>query len=138
MPKQLPPLFVQSRWHSEPVHMLSIEGSSFLKNQKGYPILSKAHQALIAKLMRLRTPPWILLCGEQILVTLRAIMIYYPPHVLQLALLFLYCFAYPSQCPSSYFTMVFPYMFAVPCSVVNYFARPSFSLYYQFSAQYIS
>lgn len=25
--------------------------------------MSKAHQALIAKLMRLRTPPWILLCG---------------------------------------------------------------------------
>ncbi|KAJ5690303.1 hypothetical protein N7462_004695 [Penicillium macrosclerotiorum] len=59
---QLPPLPVQSRWHSEPVHLLSIDGLSFLKNQKGYPVLSKAHQALIAKLMRLRTPPWILLC----------------------------------------------------------------------------
>jgi protein arginine N-methyltransferase 5 len=62
MPKQLPPLPVQSRWHSEPVHLLTIEGSTFLKNQKGYPVLSKSHQALIAKLMRLRTPPWILLC----------------------------------------------------------------------------
>ncbi|KAJ5636218.1 uncharacterized protein N7484_009531 [Penicillium longicatenatum] len=63
MPKQLPPLFVQSRWHSEPVHLLTIDASAFLKNQKAYPVLSKAHQALIAKLMRLRTPPWILLCG---------------------------------------------------------------------------
>ncbi|KAJ5106989.1 hypothetical protein N7456_003664 [Penicillium angulare] len=63
MPKQLPPLYVQSRWHSEPVHLLTIDASSFLKNQKGYPVLSKAHQALIAKLMRLRTPPWILLCN---------------------------------------------------------------------------
>jgi protein arginine N-methyltransferase 5 len=63
MPKQLPALSVQSRWHSEPVHLLTIDGSSFLKNPKGYPVLSKAHQAFIAKLMRLRTPPWILLCN---------------------------------------------------------------------------
>lgn len=62
MPKQLPQLSVQARWHSEPVHLLTIDASCFLKNQKGYPVLSKAHQALIAKLMRLRTPPWILLC----------------------------------------------------------------------------
>lgn len=63
MPKQLPALSVQSRWHSEPVHLLTIDASSFLKNPKGYPVLSKAHQALIAKMMRLRTPPWILLCN---------------------------------------------------------------------------
>ncbi|KAJ5101726.1 hypothetical protein NUU61_003948 [Penicillium alfredii] len=62
LPKQLPPLSVQSRWHSEPVHLLTIDASVFLKNQKGFPVLSKAHQALIAKLMRLRNPPWILLC----------------------------------------------------------------------------
>lgn len=62
MPKQLPALPVQSRWHSEPVHLLTIDISVFLKNQKGYPVLSKAHQSLIAKIMRLRTPPWILLC----------------------------------------------------------------------------
>lgn len=63
MPKQLPSIYVQSRWHSEPVHLLTIDGSTFLKNQKGYPVLSKSHQALIAKMMRLRTAPWILLCG---------------------------------------------------------------------------
>ncbi|CAL5870947.1 uncharacterized protein PFLUO_LOCUS5189 [Penicillium psychrofluorescens] len=63
LPKQLPALFVQSRWHSEPVHLLTIDSSAFLKNQKGFPVLSKAHQGLISKLMRLRTAPWILLCG---------------------------------------------------------------------------
>ncbi|KAJ5246252.1 hypothetical protein N7468_001235 [Penicillium chermesinum] len=62
MPSRLPPLSVQSRWHSEPVHLLTIAAACFLKNQKGFPVLSKGHQALIAKLMRLRTPPWILLC----------------------------------------------------------------------------
>lgn len=53
---------VQSRWHSEPVHMLTFDANSFIKNQKGYPVLSKSHQALISRFMRLRTPPWILLC----------------------------------------------------------------------------
>ncbi|KAA8652507.1 hypothetical protein EYZ11_007675 [Aspergillus tanneri] len=62
LPKYLPPMPVQSRWHSEPVHMLTIDANSFIKNQKGYPVLSKSHQALIARFMRLRTPPWILLC----------------------------------------------------------------------------
>ncbi|KAJ9362209.1 protein methyltransferase RmtC [Paecilomyces variotii] len=62
LPRHLPALHVQSRWHCEPVHLLTINATSFIKNQKGYPVLSKAHQALIAKFMRLRTPPWILLC----------------------------------------------------------------------------
>ncbi|KAL1967928.1 hypothetical protein VTN77DRAFT_2345 [Rasamsonia byssochlamydoides] len=63
IPKHLPPIQVQSRWFSEPVHLLTIDASSFIKNQKGYPVLSKAHQALISRFMRLRTPPWILLCN---------------------------------------------------------------------------
>ena len=42
--------------------MLTIDAMSFIKNQKGYPVLSKAHQALISRFMRLRNPPWILLC----------------------------------------------------------------------------
>ncbi|EGE81685.2 hypothetical protein RJZ56_004886 [Blastomyces dermatitidis] len=62
IPKHLPPMSVQSRWHSEQVHILTIAGSSFIKNQKGYPVLSKAHQAMISRMMRLRTPPWIILC----------------------------------------------------------------------------
>lgn len=53
---------VQSRWHSEPVHLFTIDPNTFIKNQKGYPVLGKSHQALISRFMRLRTAPWILLC----------------------------------------------------------------------------
>jgi protein arginine N-methyltransferase 5 len=60
--KQLPPMSVQSRWHSEPVRLLTFNANAFIKNQKGYPVLSKGHQSLIARFMRLRSPPWILLC----------------------------------------------------------------------------
>ncbi|GAB1191350.1 hypothetical protein APSETT444_000522 [Aspergillus pseudonomiae] len=60
--KHLPSMSVQSRWHSEPVRLLTFNANSFIKNQKGYPVLSKAHQSLIARFMRLRSPPWILLC----------------------------------------------------------------------------
>lgn len=45
------------------MRLLTIDGSTFLKNQKGYPVLSKSHQGFIAKMMRLRTAPWIILCG---------------------------------------------------------------------------
>ncbi|BDD62772.1 hypothetical protein MAP00_007734 [Monascus purpureus] len=62
LPKQLPATFVQSRWHSEPVRLLTIDTTVFIKNQKGYPVLPKPHQALISKFMGLRSAPWILLC----------------------------------------------------------------------------
>ncbi|EGC47402.1 shk1 kinase-binding protein [Histoplasma capsulatum var. duboisii H88] len=62
IPKHLPPMSVQARWHAEQVHILTIAGSSFIKNQKGFPVLPKAHQAMIARMMQLRTPPWIILC----------------------------------------------------------------------------
>jgi type II protein arginine methyltransferase len=61
LPKQLPHMAVQSRWYSEPLKVLSLPASSFLKNAKGYPVLSKAHQALITRYMRLRASPWLLL-----------------------------------------------------------------------------
>ncbi|KAF2145834.1 uncharacterized protein K452DRAFT_220463 [Aplosporella prunicola CBS 121167] len=61
LPSQLPPMSVQSRWFSEPLRLLSIPGSTFLKNKKGYSVLSVGHQALITRYMRLRNPPWILL-----------------------------------------------------------------------------
>ncbi|KAL4794462.1 PRMT5 arginine-N-methyltransferase-domain-containing protein [Aspergillus venezuelensis] len=63
VPKHLPPMCVQSRWHSEPVHLFTIDPNTFIKNQKGYPVLGKGHQALISRFMRLRTAPWILLCN---------------------------------------------------------------------------
>lgn len=35
---------------------------TFLKNQKGYPVLTKQLRTFISRLMRLKLPPWILLC----------------------------------------------------------------------------
>ncbi|RMZ85656.1 hypothetical protein DV737_g634, partial [Chaetothyriales sp. CBS 132003] len=63
LPNLLPPVTVQSRWYSEPVRLLTLDASIFVKNSKGYPVLSKAHQALISRFVRLRTPPWFLLCN---------------------------------------------------------------------------
>ena len=63
LPKLLPPVTIQSRWYSEPVRLLTLDASIFSKNQKGYPVLSKAHQALINRFVRHRVPPWFLLCN---------------------------------------------------------------------------
>jgi type II protein arginine methyltransferase len=63
LPTILPPPPIQSRWYSEPVRLLTIDAQVFSRNPKGYPVLSKAHQALIARFVRLRTPPWFLLCN---------------------------------------------------------------------------
>jgi type II protein arginine methyltransferase len=58
----MPPVAIQSRWYSEPVRVLTLDSKIFTKNAKGYPVLTKAHQALISRFVRLRTPPWFLLC----------------------------------------------------------------------------
>lgn len=44
----IPPV-VLSRWYAEPVAMLTISASIFMPNQKGYPVLPKATQALLMK-----------------------------------------------------------------------------------------
>lgn len=62
LPRHLPAFPIVSRWHSEPLRLLSLTANSFLRNPKGYPVLSKAHQTLISMYMRIRNPPWILLC----------------------------------------------------------------------------
>ena len=62
LPKLLPPVAIQARWHSEPVRMLTLDTESFTRNPKGYPVLSKAHQTFVSRFMRLRTRPWLLLC----------------------------------------------------------------------------
>ncbi|KAH7054416.1 arginine N-methyltransferas-like protein [Macrophomina phaseolina] len=61
LPRQLPPISVQSRWFSEPLRLLCIPGSVFLKNKKGYSVLSISHQAIITRYTRLRSTPWLLL-----------------------------------------------------------------------------
>jgi protein arginine N-methyltransferase 5 len=42
--------------------MLTLGAETFCRNAKGYPVLSKAHQAFVSRFMRLRTRPWLLLC----------------------------------------------------------------------------
>ncbi|RMY54134.1 hypothetical protein D0863_13718 [Hortaea werneckii] len=61
LPRQLPPLHLQSRWYSEPVRLLVFPRTSFLRNPKGWPVLSKAHQSYLSRFLRLRFPPWALL-----------------------------------------------------------------------------
>lgn len=61
IPRKLPMHSVQSRWFCEPLRLLSLTPSSFLPNKKDYPVLSKSHQALISRYMKLKQPPWLLL-----------------------------------------------------------------------------
>lgn len=63
LPKLLPPTPIQSRWYSEPVRLITLDSKIFSKNVKGYPVLSRAHQAFISRFSTLRTPPWFLLCN---------------------------------------------------------------------------
>ncbi|KAJ5053922.1 uncharacterized protein L3040_000212 [Drepanopeziza brunnea f. sp. 'multigermtubi'] len=62
LPRQLPVESLQSRWYAEPLRLLSFTPSTFLKNKGGHPVLSKGHQSLISRYMRLKQPPWLLLC----------------------------------------------------------------------------
>ena len=62
LPRQLPAESLQSRWFAEPLRLISFTTSTFLKNKGGHPVLSKGHQALITRYMRLKQPPWLLLC----------------------------------------------------------------------------
>ncbi|EMC91657.1 hypothetical protein BAUCODRAFT_78806 [Baudoinia panamericana UAMH 10762] len=61
LPRQLPPLSLQSRWFSEPVRMLSLPRTSFIRNGKGYPVLSNALQQYLSRFLRLRFAPLLLL-----------------------------------------------------------------------------
>lgn len=60
--RQLPIESLQSRWFAEPLRLLSFTPSTFLKNKGGHPVLSKSHQSLITRYMRLKQAPWLLLC----------------------------------------------------------------------------
>lgn len=61
IPLQLPEESLQSRWFAEPLRLLSFTPATFLKNKGGHPVLSRAHQALLSRYMRLKMSPWILL-----------------------------------------------------------------------------
>lgn len=62
LPRQLPIESLQSRWFAEPLKLLSFTPSTFLKNKGGHPVLSKSHQSLLSRYMKLKHPPWLLLC----------------------------------------------------------------------------
>ncbi|PBP23263.1 protein arginine N-methyltransferase HSL7 [Diplocarpon rosae] len=61
LPRQLPTESLQSRWYAEPLRLLSFTPTTFLTNKGGHPVLSKGHQSLISRYMRLKQPPWLLL-----------------------------------------------------------------------------
>ncbi|KAK9366456.1 PRMT5 arginine-N-methyltransferase-domain-containing protein [Lipomyces kononenkoae] len=54
VPAKLPPQTVVSRWFAEPITVLFISAKIFLSNPKGYPVLSKAHQYLLFKYMKMK------------------------------------------------------------------------------------
>ncbi|MCJ1321606.1 methyltransferase protein [Xylographa vitiligo] len=62
LPKELPPLSVQSRWYSEPVKLLAMTPDTFNYNKHNKPVLSDALKLFITRLMRVKVTPWILLC----------------------------------------------------------------------------
>lgn len=58
IPRRLPEMELQSRWFSEPLQLLTFSASIFRENAAGYPSLSKHHQAMIERYMRLKMAPW--------------------------------------------------------------------------------
>ncbi|KAA8896874.1 PRMT5 arginine-N-methyltransferase-domain-containing protein [Sphaerosporella brunnea] len=66
IPPTLPDPAVIQRWFAEPLRMLLIPSHTFCPNSKGFPVLSKFHQALLTKYMRLRPTPHILLTETDI------------------------------------------------------------------------
>lgn len=62
LPPKLPSEELQSRWFAEPLRLLSFTTSTFVRNMGGHPVLHKSHQHLLSRYMRLKQPPWLLLC----------------------------------------------------------------------------
>ncbi|KAL2166330.1 hypothetical protein VTG60DRAFT_2937 [Thermothelomyces hinnuleus] len=62
IPRRVPERILQERWFAEPLHYLTISKEVFQPNRAGHPSLSRHHQDLINRYMRLRNGPWLLLC----------------------------------------------------------------------------
>ena len=73
IPKTLSPFALQSRWFSEPLRILLLHGSVFVKNKVGFPALPSDHQTLLSHYMRVKQPPWLLLSGADHLPSLDAL-----------------------------------------------------------------
>ena len=52
IPKDLPSKELIKQWFAEPVRILLCSAEVFLSNNKGYPVLSKAHQRLLNGFMQ--------------------------------------------------------------------------------------
>ena len=61
IPRRVPEKTLQERWFAEPLHYLTISQEIFQPNRAGHPSLSRHHQALIERYMRLRSIPWLML-----------------------------------------------------------------------------
>lgn len=57
IPKDLPSKELIRQWFAEPVRILLCSADVFLANNKGYPVLSKAHQRLLNSFMKVQAPP---------------------------------------------------------------------------------
>ena len=56
IPKTLPSKALIRQWFAEPVRILVCNADIFLSNNKGFPVLSKAHQRLLNNFMKVRVP----------------------------------------------------------------------------------
>ncbi|KAK4226996.1 PRMT5 arginine-N-methyltransferase-domain-containing protein [Podospora fimiseda] len=61
IPRRVPEKALQERWFSEPLHFLTVDQTVFQLNRAGHPSLSKHHQTLINRYMRLKNSPWLIL-----------------------------------------------------------------------------
>lgn len=58
----MPEKDLQDRWFAEPLHFLTIGRDTFQPNRAGHPSLSRHHQDMINRYMRLKNTPWMILC----------------------------------------------------------------------------
>nr|CAB91373.1 related to SHK1 KINASE-BINDING protein [Neurospora crassa] len=61
IPKRVPEKDLQERWFSEPLHYLTLDKKIFSLNKAGHPSLTRHHQDLINRYMRLKNHPWLIL-----------------------------------------------------------------------------
>lgn len=61
IPKRLPERELQDRWFAEPLHYLTFSSNIFQLNRTGNPSLSRYHQELLNRYMRLKNAPWLIL-----------------------------------------------------------------------------
>jgi protein arginine N-methyltransferase 5 len=61
IPKRLPEKDLQDRWFAEPLHYVTFSSKIFQVNRTGNPSLSRYHQEMLNRYMRLKNAPWLIL-----------------------------------------------------------------------------